>query len=55
MHTATFVHWKDGDAFIGYLLDYPDYWTHGDSLKDQNEHLAELYQDPTSGGPGWPL
>jgi hypothetical protein len=27
MQTVKFVHWQDGDAFFGYLLDYPDYWT----------------------------
>ena len=23
MQTIKFVHWQDGDAFLGYLLDYP--------------------------------
>jgi hypothetical protein len=29
MQTVKFVHWQDGDHFLGYLLDYPDYWTQG--------------------------
>ena len=44
MQTVKFVHWQDGDAFLGYLLDYPDYWTQGDSLDDLKNHLADLYQ-----------
>lgn len=35
MQTIQFVHWQDGDAFLGYLLDYPDYWTQGDSLDER--------------------
>ncbi len=49
MHTVKFVHWRDGDAFLGYLLDYPDYWTQGVSLQDLKDHLADLYRDLTSG------
>jgi len=25
MQVAKFVHWQDGDMFLGYLMDYPDY------------------------------
>ena len=49
MQTVKFIHWQDGDAFLGYLLDYPDYWTQGDSLDDLKDHLVDLYQDLTSG------
>jgi hypothetical protein len=49
MQTVKFVHWQDGDAFFGYQLDYPDYWTQGDSLDDLKDHLIDLYQDLTSG------
>lgn len=47
---AKFVHCQDGDAFLGYLLDYPDYWTQGETLDDLKEHLRDLYRDLTSGG-----
>src|SRR4028118_1247151 len=49
MQTVKFVHWQDGDAFLGYLLDYPDYWTQGDSPDDLTDHLADLYQELSSG------
>lgn len=49
MQTIKYVHWQDGDSFLGYLLDYPDDWTQGDSLDDLKEHLVDLYRDLTSG------
>jgi len=49
MHTVRFKHWQDGDAWLGYLLDYPDYWTQGETLEDLKDHLLDLYQDLTSG------
>ena len=48
MQTIKFVHRQDGDAFLGYLLDYPDSWTQGGSLDDLKDHLADLYRDLTS-------
>ncbi len=49
MQTAKFVHWQDGDAHVGYFVDYPDYWTQGESFDDLKAHLIDLYQDLTSG------
>jgi hypothetical protein len=49
MKTVRFVHWQEEDAYLGYLLDYPDYWTQGESLEDLKEHLLDLYSDLTSG------
>jgi len=49
MQTVQFVHWQDGDAFLGYLQDYPDYWTQGETLDDLKAHLVELHQDIASG------
>lgn len=50
MQTVHFIHWEDGSGWIGYLQDYPDYWTQGDTLEDLKEHLKDLYVDLTSGG-----
>jgi predicted RNase H-like HicB family nuclease len=49
MNTIKFVHWQEGDFWLGYLLDYPDYWTQGESLDDLKDHLLDLYRDLTSG------
>lgn len=49
MPTVKYVYWQDDDAWLGYLQDYPDYWTQGESLDDLLEHLRSLYRDLTSG------
>jgi len=49
MQTAKFVHWQDGDEFVGYFVDYPDYWTQGESFDDLKDQLVDLYRDLTSG------
>lgn len=42
---ARFTWWKDGDHFLGYLDEYPDYQTQGESLEDLKLHLIDLYKD----------
>jgi predicted RNase H-like HicB family nuclease len=49
MQTAKYVYWQDGDAWLGYLQDYPDYWTQGESFDDLVEHLKDLFIDLTGG------
>ena len=39
MKTVRFVYWQEGNVWIGYLQDYPDYWTQGETLADLKEHL----------------
>jgi predicted RNase H-like HicB family nuclease len=35
--------WKESDGrYSGYLKDYPDHWTQGESLEDLKEHLKDL-------------
>jgi predicted RNase H-like HicB family nuclease len=49
MKKLRYVYWQEGDAWLGYLEEYPDYWTQGESLDDLVEHLKDLYEDVTSG------
>ena len=49
MQRVKFVDWEEEDAWLGYLQDYPDYWTQGKTLKDLKAHLKDLYKDLTSG------
>ena len=48
MQRVNIVFWEEEGGWIGYLQEYPDYWTQGDSLDDLKEHLRDLYQDITS-------
>jgi hypothetical protein len=34
METAKFVYWQDGNMWLGYLEEYPDYMTQGESLEE---------------------
>lgn len=49
MKKLGFTYWQDGDAWLGYLEEFPDYMTQGSSLKDLREHLLDLHQELTSG------
>lgn len=49
MNVTKIVVWEEDGGWLGYLQDYPDYWTQGDTLEDLKEHLRDLYKDLTSG------
>ncbi|MCE0496753.1 MAG: type II toxin-antitoxin system HicB family antitoxin [Methylacidiphilales bacterium] len=49
MKTLAYTYWQDGDDWLGYLDEFPDYHTQGKTLDDLKAHLADLYQDLTSG------
>ena len=49
MQTTKIIYWEQDGNSLGYLQDYPDYWTQGESLEDLRDHLRDLYADLTSG------
>ena len=49
MPTAKIVYWEDAGSWLGYLQEFPDYWTQGETFKDLEVHLGDLYTDLTSG------
>lgn len=49
MKTIRYMHWQDGDMWLGYLEDYPDYMTQGETLEELQENLKDLYDDLTGG------
>ncbi|MDR0910789.1 MAG: type II toxin-antitoxin system HicB family antitoxin [Spirochaetaceae bacterium] len=40
----TFWEAKEG-GYIGYLDEYPDYWTEGDTISELQNMLISLYSD----------
>ena len=40
-----YVYWQEDDYWLGYLEEFPDYWTQGGSLDDLKEHLRDLHDD----------
>jgi len=49
MQSTKYIYWQDKGQWLGYLQDYPDYWTQGKSFKDLQSNLRDLYRDLTSG------
>ncbi len=49
MLTAKFIYWEEDGGYLGYFVEYPDYWTQGSTLDDLKEHLRDLHNDLTSG------
>ncbi len=49
MQSVKIVVWEEDGGWLGYLQDYPDYWTQGETLDDLREHLKDLHEDITSG------
>ncbi|MCY2986525.1 MAG: type II toxin-antitoxin system HicB family antitoxin [Planctomycetota bacterium] len=45
MSSVKIIVWEEDGAWLGYLQDYPDYWTQGETLEDLREHLKDLCQD----------
>ena len=49
MKTVQYTFWQDGEFFIGYLNDYPDYQTQGYSKEELLENLKDLLADIQTG------
>jgi predicted RNase H-like HicB family nuclease len=49
MTTQRYTYWQDEEMWIGYLEEFPDYWTQAESEAELKENLADLFQDLTSG------
>ena len=45
MKTIKYTFWQDGEFFIGFLNDYPDYETQGYSKEELLENLKSLLTD----------
>ena len=48
METKKFIYYKDGDMLIGWLEEYPDYKTQGETLEELQENLRDIYDDLNS-------
>ncbi len=44
-----YTYWQDDAWWVGYLEDYPDYWTQGQTLEELEDHLRDLYKDLSGG------
>lgn len=49
MKQTGYVYWQDGEMWLGYLEEFPDYMTQGETPADLEAHLRDIYEDVTSG------
>ena len=49
MRTLKYTFWQDGEFFLGYLNDYPDYQTQAYSKDELIDNLKDLLTDLESG------
>ncbi|HIE00772.1 MAG TPA: type II toxin-antitoxin system HicB family antitoxin [Thiotrichaceae bacterium] len=43
MKTVTIVYWQENDGiWLGYLQNYPDYWTQGETLEELKDNLKDI-------------
>jgi hypothetical protein len=43
--SLAYAYWQDSGFWLGYLNEFPDYWTQGLSLNDLKDHPLDLYLD----------
>ncbi len=49
MKKIRYIYWQDKDMWLGYLEEYPDYMTQGQTQEELQEGLKDLYEELTSG------
>jgi len=49
MQIVNYIHWREDDGWLGYLEEYPEFWTQGETLADLIEHLNDLHIDVSGG------
>ena len=49
METKRFVYFQDDKFWIGWLEEYPDYRTQGETLDELKDNLKDIHDELTSG------
>lgn len=49
MKATKYIYWQDEDVWLGYLEEYPDYWTQGETIEELEENLRDIYWELTRG------
>jgi hypothetical protein len=45
MNTTKITYWQDGNFWLGYINEYPEYITQGISLEELIENLKDIQHD----------
>ena len=49
MNAEKYIYWQDGSTWLGYLEEYPDYWTQGQTEEELRDNLIDIYKELKSG------
>jgi len=49
MDTIRFVYYQENDFWVGWLEEYPDYRTQGQTIEELKTNLKDIYEDVTTG------
>lgn len=49
MSTKKYIYWQDNKMWLGYLEEFPDYITQGESLDELKENLRDIYSELSAG------
>ena len=49
MKTTKYVYWQDDGMWLGYIEEFPDYQTQGETLEELQANLKDIYDDITAG------
>lgn len=44
-----YIYWQDDDMWLGFLEEYPDYWTQGETEEELRDNLLDIYNELTNG------
>ena len=40
-----YVYWQDAGVWLGYLENYPDYMTQGQTIEELEENLRDIFKE----------
>ncbi len=49
MEKKNFVYYQEGEMWVGWLEEFPDYRTQGETVEELKENLKDIYEELTSG------
>ena len=49
METMKFIYYQEGEIWVGWLEEYPDYKSQGETLDELKVNLKDIYENLSSG------
>lgn len=49
MESKRFIYYQEDELFVGWLEEYPDYRTQGETMDELKQNLQDIYAELTSG------